>query len=317
MKWLLFSLLSLTIWSAGCHQATTPPPPPAINPPLDTTLFMAPRQVGVIDGSALEEISGVAPSYKNPGYLWAEEDSGNPNQIQLISPQGATVGRFTLPALINRDWEDIATIRFKTGQSYIYLAEIGDNAAGRGNGMLHRLFNWTASKEIYRFPEPAITGRKLPVTESITAVETITLILPNGPRDAEAMLVDPVTSELYVLTKGWESEVYQATCPPSVTAPLAMRHGLTLPFRKVTSAAISPDGSEILIRTYKQLFYYERRHGESVMTALRHTPRQIPLASEPQGEAISWLLDGSGYYSTSEQLKKERQLIYFYQRKHR
>lgn len=307
-------MLSLLTWSAGCHQATTPSPDSTAQ--LDTTLFTAPQPCGTISDLALAEVSGMAPSLRNPGYLWVEEDSGNPNQIQLISPEGNVMGRFTLPTLSNQDWEDIATSPGpKAGQSYIYLAEIGDNAAGRANRIIHRLFNWPASKVIYRLAEPALTSRTLPTTDTILAVATIRLTLPDGPRDAEAILVDPATNDIYVLSKEWDCEIYRAAYPQSLTAPVAMERVLTLPLRKVTSAAISPDGTEILVRTYKQLFYYKRRTGESIPAALRRTPRLIPMALEPQGEAISWRLDGSGYYSASEKSDDDPQIIYGYQRK--
>ena len=168
---------------------------------------------------------------------------------------------------------------------------------------------------IYRFPEPALTGGIQPVTQAITAIDTLTLTLPYGPRDAEAILVDPVTNDIYVLTKGPDCELYRAPYPQSPTAATPMQHLLTLPFSKVTSAAISPDGTEILIRTYRELFYYKRRAGESVQDALRQPARLLPLAFEQQGEAIGWRQDGSGYYSTTELLNGKPQLISFYRRR--
>ena len=36
----------------------------------------------------LAEASGIADSKINPGYLWVEEDSGNPPLVTLLSHQG-------------------------------------------------------------------------------------------------------------------------------------------------------------------------------------------------------------------------------------
>lgn len=313
MKWLQGLLFALAIWTGGCQQPTTLSD---VAIPLDTSLFLAPQPIGRISDPTLAEISGLAPSNSNPGLLWTEEDSDNPNQIQLIKPTGAVAGRFGLPTLTNYDWEDMATGPGPvTGQSYVYLAEIGDNAAGPINRVLHDILGWTASKVIYRFAEPVLTNRNHPQTATITAIDAITLTLPYGPEDVEAILLDPVSHTVLLLSKGRVCKVYWASLPASLTAPVALHHAFTLPFRRVTSAAISPDGREILIRTYKQLFYYRRQAGESVLTALKRQPCQLPLAPEPQGEAIGWRRDGSGFYSISEVYNHVPQFIYFYQRR--
>ncbi|QMW04725.1 hypothetical protein [Spirosoma foliorum] len=270
----------------------------------DTTLFDQPKQIGKLTDPALVEASGLAPSRRNPGFLWTEEDSGNPNQIQLVRPDGSVAARFTIDRAINRDWEDIAVGPGPVaGETYIYLAEIGDNK---------RRY---PEKIIYRFPEPAISGQTLPYAGTITKADVIRLTLPDGPQNAEAILIDPTTKDVYILSKGDESELYQAKYPQSLTQTIMMTRLLVMPFDKVTSAGISPDNREILIRTYDYLFYYPRRAGESVADALKRTPRMIPLASEPQGEAVGWAIDGSGYYTTSENPDASLQAIYWYKRK--
>ncbi|MVM33698.1 hypothetical protein GO755_26905 [Spirosoma sp. HMF4905] len=270
----------------------------------DTTLFAQPKQIGTMTDSDLEESSGVAPSRRNPGFLWTEEDSGNSNQIQLLRPDGSVAARFTIDGATNRDWEDITVGPGPvSGETYVYLAEIGDNK---------RRY---PEKIIYRFPEPTISGQKLPYTGTVTNAEAIRLTLPDGPQNAEAILIDPATKDLYILSKGDRAELYQATYPQSLTQTIMMKRLLVMPFDKVTSAGISPDNREILIRTYGQLFYYSRRTGESVADALKRTPRLIPLANEPQGEAIGWAIDRSGYYTTSENPNATPQTIYWYKRK--
>ena len=269
----------------------------------DTTSFTQPQQVGRLDDESLTEASGLVASRRNPGYLWTEEDSGNPNQIQLIHPNGQIVARFTLDGLTNYDWEDIAVGPGPLpNQSYLYVAEIGDNDLQY------------PEKIMYRFPEPALVGKKLPYEGHISAIETIRLKLPDGPQNAEAMLIDPATTDLFILSKGDHSTLYRAAFPQSVRHPTMMTRQVVLPFSRVTSANISPDGHEILIRTYRQLFYYKRQPGESITDALKRTPRLLPLADEPQGEAVGWAIDGSGYYTTSEQTLMTSQVVYFYRR---
>ncbi len=270
----------------------------------DTTLFTQPRNRGTLTDESIVEASGLAPSQKNSGCLWTEEDSGNPSQIQLLNQDGTVVARFILDGLENNDWEDIAIGPGPVpGQSYIYLAEIGDNQ-----------FQY-AQKIIYRFPEPDISNQKLPVEGHISAIDVIRLQLPEGPQNAEAILVDPTTKDLFILSKDDFTTVYRATFPQSTTKVTLMTPLLVLPFEKVTSGAVSADGSEILIRTYERLFYYTRGQGESITDALKREPKLVPMAYEPQGEAVGWAADGSGYYTTSEKTHSTMQVLYFYQRK--
>ncbi len=299
MKWFFLFLPGLLVWMYSCHPGAHR----LDTSEWDTTLFARPERVGVLNDPALTEVSGLAASRQNPGYFWTEEDSGNPNQIQLISPKGFIVARFTLPALKNKDWEEIAVgpgpVR---GLSYVYLAEIGDNMA------------LSASKVVYRFVEPDLTHKKLPVNGLITDIQAIQLTIPDGAENAEAILIDPVTTDLYILGKGARSRIYRAAYPQSLTGPTRMQPVIELPIKNVTAASVSPDGTEILIRNYAHVYYYQRRPGESVGEALKRTPRSLPLAYEPQGEAIGWALDGSGYYTTTEMDSDDPQLIYFYRR---
>lgn len=272
--------------------------------PGDTTLFGQPQLMGIMTDSDLTEASGLAPSQRNPGYLWTEEDSGNPNQIQLLRRDGSVAARYTIEGATNRDWEDIVVGPGpKPGESYIYLADIGDNRLRY------------PEKIIYRFPEPSITGQALPYTGLVAQAEAIRLTLPDGPQNAEAMLLDPSTRDLFILSKSDHSKLYQAPYPQSLTQTTPMTCLLAIPFEKVTSAGISPDNRGILIRTYSQLFYYPRRTGESIPDALKRTPQRLPLANEPQGEAVGWAIDGSGYYTTSEKPDNSPQVIYWYPRK--
>lgn len=270
----------------------------------DTTLFTQPRRIGVLDDPSLVESSGIASSRRNPGYLWTEEDSGNPNQIQLIRQNGNVVARFTIDEVENQDWEDIAVGPGPVpGETYIYLAEIGDNRLKY------------PEKIIYRFPEPTISGKQLPFEAHITRAAAIRLRLPDGPQNAEAILIDPITKDLFMLSKGDQMNVYRAAFPQSQTRVITMTSELIIPFEKVTSAAVSPDGSEILIRTYRQLYYYKRQVGETVIDALKRKPLRLPLADEAQGEAVGWAIDSSGYYTASERVGFSAEPIYWYFRK--
>src|SRR5688500_12977418 len=76
----------------------------------------------------LDEASGIADSKTNPGFLWVQQDSGNPNDISLLSHAGNFQKKVNIKTAVNRDWEDMVIANGPVaGTNYIYLADIGDN----------------------------------------------------------------------------------------------------------------------------------------------------------------------------------------------
>ena len=78
--------------------------------------------------------------------------------------------------------------------------------------------------------------------------------------------------------------------------------------------AISPSGREILLKTYDDIFYWERQQGELLSATLQREATALPYSGEPQGEAICWDKAGSGFYTLSEGVK---QPLYYYSREDR
>jgi hypothetical protein len=266
---------------------------PSYNPSgLDTTKLFDP--VPVVNDLArtdLYEISGVAASRINPGVLYIHNDSGNPNQVYLTNGAGANIGTLALTPVGNRDWEDIAVGPGPiAGQSYIYVGDIGDN-----NSQYPSVF-------IYRFPEPDLTNATLPVNISISQVDIIELKYPNGPRNAETLMVDPSTKDIYIASKESNiSQIFAARYPQSLTSPTVMTPIVQLYFNKATAGDISPDGSEILLRSNELIWYWKLSPGESISAALLSQPQVAPYANnEPQGEGICFAADGYGYYTDTE-----------------
>ena len=314
-------LIGLAALIIECHQVTDSPATEPIvvaslpslpwvkytlkDVQVDTTNFAKPESVAIFDDSSLDEASGMAHSERNPGYLWTQTDSGNSNEIFLVSRDGKIAAQFTIEGATNRDWEDIAVGPGPVaGQSYIYLADIGDNR-------LHY-----PKKIIYRFPEPLLQGTARPYSGHVIGADRLVFQLPDGPKNAEAILIDPKSRDLFILSKEEQCVVYRAAYPQSVSKTTIMERVLAIPFRIVTSADLSADGRELLVRTYTHAFYYSRREGESVIDALKRTPLLEPLAQEPQGEAICWAADKSGYYTVSEEVNWwTPQIVYFCRRK--
>jgi hypothetical protein len=267
-------------------------PKPSYNPSgLDTTkTFATVPVVNNLERKDLLEISGVAASRINPGILYIHNDSGNPNQVYMVDATGANKGTLNIPEP-NRDWEDIAVGPGPVaGKNYIYLGDIGDN-----NSIYPSVF-------IYRFEEPDLTGQTLPVTVSIAKVDTIQLKYPDGPRNAETLMVDPLTKDIYIASKTSNlSNIYVAHYPQSTTTATVMTPVVQLYFNKATGGDISPDGTEILLRSNELIWYWKLPAGTSISQGLMMAPEVAPYAdNEPQGEGIGFAADGSGYYTDTE-----------------
>src|SRR5690606_29355526 len=90
---------------------------------------------------------------------------------------------------------------------------------------------------------------------------------------------------------------------------------MSLPIPKVCAADISPDGSEILIKNYTQIYYWRRTGDETIEETLKKDPVNLPYTTEPQGEAITFDRDGKGYYTLSEENNNKKPFLLFYARK--
>lgn len=279
------------IWAVVLGACQDPKPPE----PTPEPAFGAGVVVGRLEATYLAEVSGLVAGQNQAGMLWTHNDSGGQAVVYLLDKQGKMKGSLLLTGRSNRDWEDIALTNFTDG-AYLYVADIGDN------DLKHE------SYEIYRVKEPP--G---PLSEQVpTASERIVFRYPDAPHDAEAMLIDHQTKDIYLITKrDTQSKIYRLPYPQRTTALNEAVYVADLPFTWATGASASFDNQEILIKNYLEVFYWKRLSGETLADALRRAPQRLPYTPEPQGEAIAWAADGSGYYTLSE---GEAAKLYWYKK---
>ena len=296
--------------------SVTPPvtivnfPTPSYNPSaLDTTgAFNKVPVVNPLSRKDLIEISGVAASRINPGVLYIQNDSGNPSQVYLTDGSGADRGTLSLPTVPNRDWEDIAVGPGPiAGKSYVYVGNIGDNDSKY------------SSVFVYRFVEPDLGGKTSPVSLNISDIDIIELKYPDGPRNAETLMVDPLTKDIYIASKqSNSSHIYVSKFPQSTASVTTMKPVVQLYFNKATAGDISPDGTEILLRSTELIWYWKLPAGTGIAAGLLTKPQVAPyFNNEPQGEGIGFAADGSGYFTDTEVKGYPGKLatISFYKRK--
>jgi len=266
--------------------------------------YAAPNKAGTVTAAAITEASGLAASTINPGVLWVHNDSGDSARVFALSSTGKLLGTYKLAGASAVDWEDMAAGPGpKKGAHYLYMADVGDNFAQR------------KSITVYRVLEPKVskpTGA--PKTHTLSGVEAIQLKYPDGAHDCEALLVDPSTGDILLITKSLTgtSHVYLAAAPhktgAGVTTTLSKKAalafgsapltGIRLPL--VTAADVTPDGQGILMRTYQDVVFFKRPKGAPLYKALTGRPCAAPAATENQGESIAAARIGAGYFTLSE-----------------
>ncbi|TAG75553.1 MAG: PE-PGRS family protein, partial [Runella slithyformis] len=166
-------------------------------------------------------------------------------------------------------------------------------------------------KVIYRLPEPRTPN------ESVQNVESIRFQYPDGRFDAETVLLDPLTRDIFVVTKRLDkANVYRLAYPQNtkdiVTAELATT--LTIG-GDLTGGSISTSGTEIIVRGYTTINYWKRKPEETVAEVLKRAPtKALPYLFEPQGEAVCFDKDGKGYFTVSERRNVPFVNLYFYER---
>jgi len=182
----------------------------------------------------------------------------------------------------------------KDGKRYFLIGDIGDNKERK------------SFIEFYVIPEPSNLG-EVALKYSFTAEYEI------GPKDAEAMFVDPRTNELVILTKGREGTAYWLKAPlpeekthitlnifhkekVSDTPPANEREGAILK----TAADISPDGSWIITRNYLSSKMWFHPEGQDLTVTVQQGACRIPLPLQPQGETIAFSPDGQSLWTLSE-----------------
>lgn len=237
------------------------------------------------------EASGLAASRSNPGTVWTHNDSGGAASLYALDSTGSIRATLNLTGATNRDWEDMARGPGPAGgPDWLYAGDIGDNGASR------------ASIRVYRVAEPDLSGVPAGGAVASGAVGSVNLTYPDGARDAEALVVDPQSADLFIITKREaRSRVYRARAPSFGSETVTLEFLGELDNTFVTAADACPDGRTVLVRSYLGLEAYG---GSSVASALRSSPSPRLVEAEPQGETVAAAPDCEGYYTLSEGLSQ-------------
>ncbi|WP_253776274.1 hypothetical protein [Goodfellowiella coeruleoviolacea] len=224
----------------------------------------------------LDELSGLASDGQ---HRYAVNDGGSSVRVFVLD-RNCAVQRVINNPTDPYDVEDLA----RTADGTLWLADTGDNEKKRDTVALHALTP-RGTSTLYR------------------------LVYPDGPHDSEALLVDR-SGTPYLVTKNvlGAAEVYRPASPLTSPGPTPLERVASVSIRStdtpggpvagvvgsvlVTGGAVSADGTVVALRTYTDAYLFSAPDGD-VVAALGRTPVRIPLANEPQGEAIAFDPDGT------------------------
>src|SRR5262249_1375178 len=139
---------------------------------------------------------------------------------------------------------------------------------------------------------------------------------PDGPHDAEALLLDRA-GRPFIVTKEplGNSGVYTPAGTPSTARPTPLPKVAVLRFPPagprggpvgvvgqllVTGGAVSPDGTRVVLRTYTDAYVWRADDGDVARALAAGRPTRIPLPPTPQGEAVTFSPDGRSLLTSTE-----------------
>lgn len=286
--------------STSTVATTTIPPPPTMLLP-EAGPEPCPGAPSPVAGdriaSGLDEVSGMASSRRSPSHYWVVEDRGNAPVLVALDGSGAATARVTLTGRDGDDWEDMAAVSGGPTGGRLYIGDIGDNDFAR------KSINVLVVVE----PSPD-SGERVLGPDEIAVVE---LVFPDRPRDVEALAVDPARGDLVLITKQLNPDgltsVWKAPASPGrhtlveeARLDLGALSGAPGQPSAVTGADVSPDGGRIALRTYGDVWIFDRPGDEPVWDSLLRTPCRWATGDEPAGEAITFSPDGSAIWTLSE-----------------
>lgn len=265
--------------------------------------------------SAVSTVPSPAATTSSAGTSHGTSAAGTTTSSSVSVGGGSDLGAHPLAVDGAVDVEDIA-IAEGPGGSSLLLGDIGDNGEERARVRIYRVAE----------PDPAAPG---PVGD----VEVLEFTYPDGPHNAETLLVDDVSGSIVIVTKEQEkrngepdalgaalpSTVFEGSLASQPDGPVELRpvgqiDVVALQERAErspphpaaligvagvpTGGDVSPDGTLVAIRTYSTVWLWQRDAGETVAEALLGEPCEVVVAFERQGEAVAF--DAGGLATVGE-----------------
>lgn len=252
--------------------------------------FQKPQVIATVEAREVDESSGCAVSRQYPGVIWTINDGDR--RLVGLNREGKLLGVTTIPGAQLYDWEDIAIGR----RNKLYVGDIGDNLRRR------------TGIRIYRFDEPK------PGASKTKPAEAIDFKYPDGPHDAEALIVHPTTDDVYIVTKArpgdGRTKVFRAKAPLKAKRQYILERvaeldlpglsPISLLVGQITGGTVSPDGLRVAICDYFTAWEAQIEKGAPFDSIWKAKWEQFDIGNRKQGESVCYRADGQAVIATSE-----------------
>jgi hypothetical protein len=228
-------------------------------PVADTIVELTFQDPEIIESSGLALVDGL---------LVTTNDSGDEGRVFVVDRTGATVG----VTHWSTDPVDVEALAPGAG-STVWIGDIGDNRGARDSIQVARVAVGEGRQDV--------------------GAPAYDLVYPDGARDAESLLVHPVTGRLYVATKEIFGGVLYAA-PKDLDPARPNRLTEVGPVLSIaTDAAFFPDGHHLVVRSYEGATVYGFPSLEPVA--------ELDLPDQEQGEGVAVTPEGDLLVSTEGQ----------------
>ncbi len=258
-----------------------------------TALALCPKwngkPTGELDTSVINEASGLAKATLKSNRLFWINDSGSSAAVHATDMQGRVQRTVALSDFPNRDTEALAVAPCPSSstESCIYVADIGDNKERRVDykiGVFRETEFWTR--------------------QNLAPLEVIHFKYPSASYNAESFVVlRDGTMLIFTKTKTGPSQIFRLENSGRITKlgdlPVNVMTSSAGDQALVTDAALSPDGSRVMILTYGDLLevrveaLFARR---PLVKGSDYT--LIPGPKLNQQETVTYLSEGSFLVAT-------------------
>ena len=257
------------------------------------------EEVAVLRDKDIDEASGLAISYANPGHIWIHNDSGDKPDLFLVGMDGKTSAVVRLRDVEPYDWEDMCSFQMD-GQSWLLIGDIGDNQRNRGKKKTKRC-------RLLLIKEPEIPKSNGQPTVKWDVSSEIKFDYEDGRWDCEGVAVDAVRREILLLTKENPADcgLYSLPLDLKTEEQRLTARRIASPFVLFATALdISPDGRTMAIGTLLNGVVVTRGESESWKDACARPGTVINLPPRKQGETICFDQSGAWLYLNSESDKQ-------------
>jgi hypothetical protein len=254
-----FSILLISLVSLACQKDSGPL----------ANIYSLPKN--------LKEVSGISYS-SDTNLLWTLEDSGNANKIYGLTSEGKIKHEVEISGVKNVDWEDIT----EDQQGNIYVGDFGNNNNDRKDLCIYKIDKLSLSSK------EAVPAYK--VTFSYPEQQSF-------PPKKKEMFFDvegffEFKGSFYLFTKnrskGFDGTTFMYKVANKAGNQVAQK---LAEFKTcdnfnncaITSAAISPDQSKVVLLCHDKLFLFENFQNDAFLNG---NVKELDLKHNSQKEAV-------------------------------